>query len=87
MAPMPELHIRNVPAELHERLREQAVIDGRSMSAEAIVLLRQALQGGERLAGQRAAIDRLAEIRRRTRLPAGAPSAEQLVREDRDGAG
>jgi plasmid stability protein len=41
---------------LHERLREQAAVDGRSMSAEAVILLRQALQStGDRPASQRAA--------------------------------
>ncbi len=84
--PMAELHVRNLPAELHQRLREQAVADGRSMSAEAIVLLRQALQAGNEPSKQRAAIDRLQEIRRRSRLPAEVPRAEDLIREDRDTA-
>lgn len=82
---VPELHVRNLPAELHERLREQAAVDGRSMSAEAVVLLRQALQStGDRPATQRAAIARLQEIRHRSPLPVDAPPAERLVREDRD---
>lgn len=55
------------------------------MSAEAIALLRQALQpGNDQSAKQRAAIDRLREIRQRSRLPTEVASAEQLVREDRD---
>ncbi|HEY8827690.1 MAG TPA: Arc family DNA-binding protein [Jatrophihabitantaceae bacterium] len=84
---MPELHVRNLPAELHERLREQAVSEGRSMSAEAIALLRQALApAGGQSAKQQAAIERLRDIQRRSRLPAGAPAAEELVREDRDTA-
>lgn len=50
--------------------------------------LRQALQpGGNRSEAQRAAIERLGEIRRRSPLPAGAPTSDQLVREDRDTAG
>lgn len=58
------------------------------MSAHAITLLRQALlPGGDQTAMQRAAIERLREIRRRSQLPAEAPAAEQLVREDRDLAG
>lgn len=82
---MPELHVRNLPPELHERLRAQATADGRSMSAEAIVLLRRALQLNEdRRAGQRAAMQRLREIRERSRLSDELPPAEQLVREDRD---
>jgi len=55
------------------------------MSAEAIALLRQALAGGQS-AKQQAAIERLRDIQRRSRLPAGAPAAEELVREDRDTA-
>lgn len=58
------------------------------MSAEVIVLLRQALEpSDDPAAGQRAAIARLGEIRGRSRLPPGAPPAEQLVREDRDALG
>ena len=84
---MPELHVRNLPADLLEQLRQQAAAEGRSMSAEAVVLLRQALQAtGEQSATQQAAIERLRAIRRRTQLPAGQPSAEQLVRADRDNA-
>lgn len=82
------MHVRNLPDELHQRLRERALVEGRSMSAEAVILLRQALQlGGDPSAQQRSAIERLAEIRRRSRLPAGAPPAERLVREDRDTLG
>lgn len=83
--PMPELHVRNLSPELHERLREQAIADGRSMSAQAVALLQQALQPvGDQPARQRAAIERLQEIRRRSWLPEDGPPAEQLVREDRD---
>lgn len=58
------------------------------MSSEVIAILRRALQpGGDQHAKQRAAIERLLEIRRRSLLPAEAPPAEQLVREDRDLAG
>lgn len=83
---MAELHVRNLPADLHERLREQAKADGRSMSAEAVAILRQALLDDDRSPRQRSAIDRLREIQDRNRLSAHAPAAEQLVREDRDAA-
>jgi plasmid stability protein len=43
---MAELHVRNLPPELHEQLRVQAAAEGRSMSAEAISLLRRALNPG-----------------------------------------
>jgi plasmid stability protein len=81
---MPELHVRNFPLELHEQLREKAAVDGRSMSSEAVVLLRLALQGNRASASKLKAIERLREIRNRSVLPLGAPSAEDLVREDRD---
>lgn len=82
---MAELHVRNLPTELHDRLREQARAQGRSMSAEAVAVLRAALApDSDRAAQQRIGIERLREIRSRTRLTAGQPSAEHLVREDRD---
>lgn len=82
---MPELHVRNLPSELHERLRVQAAAEGRSMSAEALVLLQRALLPvADQSAKQRAAIEQLRAIRHRNRLPIGAPTAERLVREDRD---
>lgn len=81
---MAELHVRNLPPELHERLREQASADGRSMSAEAVAILQQALLDNDRPARQRAAIERLREIQRRNVLPRDARTAEDLVREDRE---
>lgn len=85
--PMSELHVRNLPPELHQRLREQAIADGRSMSAEAVALLQQVLHpAGDKLASHRAAMERLREIQQRSRLPEGLPLAEELVREDRDTA-
>ncbi|MGI9158050.1 MAG: FitA-like ribbon-helix-helix domain-containing protein [Marmoricola sp.] len=82
---MSDLHVRNLPPELHERLREQAIADGRSMSAQAVALLKQALGPvGDQPARHRAAMERLQEIQRRSRLPEGLPLAEELVREDRD---
>jgi len=40
---MATLHVRNVPDELYEELRATAEADGRSIGAEAIILLRLAL--------------------------------------------
>lgn len=85
---MPKVHVRNLPADLHQRLREQAAAEGRSVSAEEIVLLRRALDpAGRQGAAQRAAMTWLQEIRLRNELRPGAPTAEQLVRADRDSAG
>lgn len=40
---MPALVIKNLPPELHRRLKEQAVRHHRSMTREAIALLEEAL--------------------------------------------
>jgi len=46
---MATLHVRNVPDDLYERLRAAAEQDGRSIGAEATILLRRALfERGER---------------------------------------
>ncbi len=54
------------------------------MSAEAVAILRAALQGAQSGAGRGQAIDRLRAIRRRAHLSADARLAEELVREDRE---
>ena len=85
---MTELHIRNLPPEVHELLRERASAEGRSMSAQAVTLLRMALQPAvDRAAQRRTAAKHLQEIRFRNRLPADAPPSETLMRDDRDMAG
>lgn len=76
------LHVRNVPPEIHEALAERAERSRRSLSAEVIALLSQALQTGERSVG-----DILASLEARQRFEpaaAGAPSSLDLLREDRD---
>lgn len=85
---MAELHVRSLPQELYEQLHALATAEGRSMSAQAVVLLRRSLQpDGEQPARTQAAVERLREIRRRSPLLAGMPTAELLVRVDRDHAG
>ena len=79
---MATLHVRNVPDEIYERLRERAEASNRSLSAEVVVLLRGALD--DRRPSQREVLD---EIRRRRFFrPAdvGAPDSTTLLREDRD---
>lgn len=79
---MATLHVRNVPEEIYQRLRDKAEASNRSLSAEVVVLLRDALEGGK--TSQR---DLLAQIRqRRSFRPAdvGAPDSTTLLREDRE---
>lgn len=57
------------------------------MSAEAVAILRSALQGEQSGLGRSQAIDRLRAIRGRAHLVADAGLAEELVREDRERSG
>jgi hypothetical protein len=57
------------------------------MSADAVTILRAALQDAQPGAGRSQAIDRLQAIRQRAHLGADARLAEELVREDRERSG
>jgi plasmid stability protein len=78
---MATLHVRNVPEELHARLKKSADARHRSLSAEVIALLEWAVEGVERSTEAT-----LSSIRRRRVFsPAaeGAPESTELLREDR----
>jgi len=75
------LHVRSVPEDLHERLQRLAQSRSRSLSAEVITLLYQALEEEENRQRQG---QLLADIRRRRySLAAGAPNSLELLLEDR----
>lgn len=80
---MATLHVRDVPDDLYERLRREAERARRSISAETVSILRQALPPGEAVS-----LDELLEtadaIRAQHRLAPGGSTAAELVREDRD---
>jgi len=80
---MPILHVRNVPDDLYARIQQLASTKNRSLSAQVVHLLAQALHAEE--AGQ-AQARILAGIRRRriayTRNPS-TPDSTALLREDR----
>ena len=78
---MATLHVRNVPPELYEALRDRAAREGRSMNAEVIAILRRSL------ASRRDPEDLIGDLRRfreRVQLAPDAPPPEELIREDRD---
>jgi plasmid stability protein len=79
---MPILHVRNVPADLHTRLKERADAQRRSLSAEVITLLEWAVEETERISSYP-----LASIRQRRFFApeaVGAPDSTTLLREDRE---
>ncbi|TAK12354.1 MAG: Arc family DNA-binding protein [Anaerolineae bacterium] len=79
---MPTLHIRRVPRELVEALRERARANGRSLSTEVAALLAGALEW--RRAGRGKHKRALASIQRRRFTPGpNAPRTIDLLKEDR----
>lgn len=75
------LHIRNVPDALYQAIRERARRQRRSIGAEVILLLQEALRR------EQAQEHILAEIRRRRFFnpdAVGAPDSTTLLREDRE---
>jgi plasmid stability protein len=79
---MATLHVRGVPDQLHDRLREIARSTNRSLSAQVVTLLSEAVAAHEAQARQ---AQLLSEIRRRRfKPPVDVPDSTQLLREDRE---
>jgi len=79
MRVVPTLYLRDVPATLVERLRRRARRNRRSMSAEAVAILKQTLDGD--LADE----DLMARFRRlQYTVPENAPDAVELIRKGRE---
>jgi plasmid stability protein len=79
---MATLHVRSVPDHLHEQLQEMARNSHRSLSAQVITLLAEALAAQENSTRQ---AQLLADIRRRRfHPPPGAPDSVELLRKDRE---
>jgi len=86
---MATLHVRNVPDELYDRLRAQATVNGRSIGAEAVMLLSAQIAAGMATA---AGARRLHRMERRRTGPAKtpfehfSPRARQVVVDAQDEA-
>jgi plasmid stability protein len=80
---MPTLHVRNVPEDLHKELQRLAERKHRSLSAEVIARLEQALSAEE---SREAQAQLLSSIRRRRSLssPKAKVDSVSVLREDRD---
>jgi plasmid stability protein len=78
---MNTLHVRSVPEGLYRRLQQLAQARNRSLSAQVITMLAQAVDEEERRLQQSQA---LASIRRRRfKVPVDAPDSVELLRQDR----
>ena len=78
---MNTLHVRSVPDEIYQRIRLMASAKNRSLSAQVITLLAQALEAEERRVEQAKVLTSIQ--RRRFIAPKNAPSSLELLREDR----
>ena len=77
---MATLHVRGVPDDLYERVRNLAAAKQRSLSAEIVQLLEQALAEEDLRAEQSALLE---SIRRRRYAPPEGMNSVAMLREDR----
>jgi plasmid stability protein len=82
---MATLYVENVPDDIYRALRKRAKANRSSIAAEVISLLTQFVPTEAELKRRRQAIDDLIRLSSRPPLgPGPFPSAEEMIREDRD---
>ena len=81
---MARLYVENVPEELYESLRTRARSNRRSISAETLSLLEQVLPTATEVRRRAAFYQRIQRLRLRKTTTRPGPSAEELLREDRE---
>ena len=78
---MATLYVRDVPEKLYKRLRARARRNGRSLNAEVLELIDEAVL---RELTSDEITDRLAELAAEIDLPPNAPKPEDIIRQERD---
>ena len=78
---MATLYVRDVPEKLYKRLRARARRNGRSLNAEVLELIDEAVL---RELTSEEITDRLAELAAEIDLPPDAPRPEDIIRQERD---
>jgi antitoxin FitA len=82
---MATLYVENVPDDVYKALRKRARANRKSIAAEVISLLEQNIPTAAELKRRAEFYDRLAELRARPpESPGPFPSAEEMIREDRE---
>ncbi len=82
---MPSLYVENVPEDRYQALRERAKKNQRSIAAEIMWFLEHFVPTETELKKRKKAIEGLKRLRSMTPLgPGPFPSAEQMIREDRE---
>jgi len=75
------LYVRDVPEKLYKRLRARARRNGRSLNAEVLELIDEAVL---RELTSDEITDRLVELAAEIDLPPDAPRPEDIIRQERD---
>jgi plasmid stability protein len=75
------LYVRDVPEKLYKRLEARARRNGRSLNAEVLELIDEAVL---REPTSDEITDRLAELEAQIDLPPEAPRPEDIIRQERD---
>lgn len=79
---MNTLHVRSIPDDLYDRLQQLAKMQNRSLSAQVVEMLSQALEEEELRLKQTAILTSIR--RRRFSPPAQAPNSLEFLHEDRN---
>jgi plasmid stability protein len=82
---MATLYVENVPDDLYEALRKRAKRNRKSIAAEVIELLEQSVPTETELKRRQDFYKRALQMSRKSSLTPGPfPSAEEMLREDRE---
>jgi plasmid stability protein len=82
---MATLYVENVPDELYDALRNQAKARRRSIAAEVLALLEQNVPTPKYLKAREELYEAIIRLRQKeTKNPGPFPSAEEMIREDRE---
>lgn len=80
---MPTLYVENFPADLYAALRARARSNGGSIAAETVAAIRASVPTAAELRRRRALLRKMQQWQSRAARAAGAPTAEEMIREDR----
>jgi plasmid stability protein len=82
---MPALYVENIPDDLYRALRKRARDNRKSIAAEVISLIESNIPTSKELARRREFYEHMSNLRAGySGASGGFPSAEGLIREDRD---
>jgi plasmid stability protein len=82
---MATLYVENVPDDLYEALRSRAKARRRSIAAEVLALLKENIPTEQELKARHEWVGKLARMRKQRTLSGRKfPSAEEMIREDRE---